>query len=74
MTLPKPKPCLRPNHLRLSFPTNRMMPNSFSMPLSHGGGVPVIPPRSNRKTLRDYDKHLYHERHRAKCFMNKIKH
>lgn len=37
------------------------------------GAVPVIPPRSNRKTPRDYDKHLYRERHLVECFMNKIK-
>lgn len=37
------------------------------------GAVPVIPPRSNRKTPRDYDKQLYRERHLAECFMSKIK-
>ena len=35
---------------------------------------PVIPPRSNRKKLRNYDKHLYKERHLVECFFNKIKH
>jgi transposase len=34
----------------------------------------VIPPRSNRKQQRDYDKHLYKERHLVECFINKIKH
>lgn len=34
----------------------------------------VIPPRSNRKNLREYDKHLYKERHLVECFFNKIKH
>jgi transposase len=38
------------------------------------GAVPVIPPRSNRKSLRDYDEHLYQERHLVECFINKIKH
>ena len=38
------------------------------------GAEPVIPPRANRQTPRDYDKHLYRERHLAECFMNKIKH
>ena len=38
------------------------------------GAVPVIPPRSNRKELREYDKHLYRERHLVECFFNKIKH
>lgn len=35
---------------------------------------PVIPPRSNRKNPRDYDQHLYKERHLVECFFNKIKH
>ena len=34
----------------------------------------VIPPRSNRKEPREYDKHLYKERHLVECFINKIKH
>ena len=34
----------------------------------------VIPPRKNRKEQRDYDKHLYKERHFVECFFNKIKH
>lgn len=34
----------------------------------------VIPPRSNRREQRDYDKHLYKERHLVECFINKIKH
>ena len=38
------------------------------------GAVPVIPPRSNRKVSRQYDKHLYRERHLVECFINKIKH
>ena len=38
------------------------------------GAIPVIPPRSNRKTPRKYDEHLYRERHLVECFINKIKH
>jgi transposase len=38
------------------------------------GATPVIPPRSNRKDLRDYDEYLYQERHLVECFINKIKH
>jgi transposase len=34
----------------------------------------VIPPRKNRKEPRDYDLHLYKERHLVECFINKIKH
>ena len=38
------------------------------------GAIPVIPPRSNRKELREYDKHRYRERHLVECFIGKIKH
>jgi transposase len=38
------------------------------------GRIPVIPPKKNRKQPREYDKHLYKERHLVECFMNKIKH
>ena len=34
----------------------------------------VIPPRSNRKEQREYDRHLYRERHLVECFIGKIKH
>lgn len=34
----------------------------------------VIPPRKNRKEPRNYDLHLYKERHLVECFINKIKH
>ena len=34
----------------------------------------VIPPRKNRKQSREYDKHLYKERHLVECYFNKIKH
>jgi transposase len=34
----------------------------------------VIPPRKNRKEPREYDHHLYQERHLIECFFNKIKH
>lgn len=36
--------------------------------------VAMIPPRSNRKQKRAYDKHTYKERHLIECFFNKIKH
>jgi len=38
------------------------------------GAIAVIPPRSNRKSPRSYDAHLYRERHLVECFMGKIKH
>lgn len=31
----------------------------------HQGMQPVIPPRKNRKAQREYDKHLYRQRHRV---------
>lgn len=34
----------------------------------------VIPPRKNRRERREYDEHLYRERHLVECFINKIKH
>jgi transposase len=34
----------------------------------------VIPPRANHLEQREYDKHLYKERHLVECFINKIKH
>jgi transposase len=33
----------------------------------------VIPSRRNRTEPRDYDAHLYRERHLIECFINKIK-
>ena len=33
----------------------------------------VIPPRINRKTLSDYDKHIYKERHLIECLFIKSK-
>ncbi len=33
----------------------------------------VIPSRKNRTEPRDYDAHLYRERHLVECFINKIK-
>ena len=48
--------------------------NAFIEQLNTQNCQPVIPPRSNRKTPRDYDAHLYKERHLIECFFNKIKH
>jgi transposase len=33
----------------------------------------VIPPKKNRLVQREYDRHLYRERHLIECFINKIK-
>ena len=37
------------------------------------GIEPVIPPKKNRLVQREYDRHLYRERHLIECFINKIK-
>jgi transposase len=36
--------------------------------------IAVIPPKKNRKHQRDYDQHVYKERHLIECFFGKIKH
>jgi transposase len=33
----------------------------------------VVPPKKNRLVQREYDRHLYRERHLIECFINKIK-
>jgi transposase len=47
--------------------------DTFMQVVHERGAVPVIPPRSNRKTPREYDAHLYKERHLVECFINKLK-
>jgi transposase len=46
----------------------------FIKALIAAGVEAVIPPRVNRKEQREYDAHLYRERHLVECFINKIKH
>ena len=38
------------------------------------GAEAVIPPRSNRRTPRDYDKYLYRERNNIERMYGKLKH
>ena len=42
--------------------------------IENQGAIAVIPPRKNRRETREYDKHLYKERHSVECFIGKIKH
>ena len=42
--------------------------------LTEAGLVAVISAQANRKEPRDYDTHLYRERHVVECFIGKIKH
>ena len=37
------------------------------------GIAAVIPPKKNRLVQREYDRHLYRERHLIECFIGKIK-
>lgn len=41
--------------------------------LKQQGIIPVIPPKANRKEPREYDKHIYKERHLVECFIGKLK-
>ena len=42
--------------------------------VSARGAAAVIPPRRNRRQPREYDQHIYKERHLIECFFGKIKH
>ena len=46
---------------------------AFVESITRMGAVSVIPPRVNRRDSRPYDVHLYRERHRIECFINKMK-
>ncbi|MEJ2528377.1 MAG: IS5 family transposase [Sulfurovaceae bacterium] len=41
--------------------------------LKRQGIIPVIPPKSNRKEMREYNKYIYKERHLVECFISKLK-
>ena len=47
--------------------------DAFVAAIGVGGAEAVIPPKANRKTKREYDKHLYKERNLAERFINWIK-
>lgn len=47
--------------------------NPLIKQLAAQGCQAFISPRSNRKTPREYDTHLYKESHLVECFFNKIK-
>jgi transposase len=46
---------------------------SFLSTIEEFGAIAVIPPSKNRREGREYDKHLYKERHLVECFIGKIK-
>ena len=48
--------------------------NAFLEIIESSGAKPVIPAHPRRIGKREYDKHLYKERHLVECFIGKIKH
>jgi transposase len=42
-------------------------------PLTEAGKTVVIPPKSNRKTPRDFDRHIYKARHLIENFFARLK-
>jgi len=48
--------------------------NAFVQDLEEKGCRPVIPSKRNRKYPRNYDEHIYKERHLIERFFGKIKH
>lgn len=46
----------------------------FVATITASGAVPVIPPRSNRLTPRQFDQHLYRARNLIERFFSRIKH
>jgi transposase len=47
--------------------------NHFVATIETAGAVPVIPPRSNRLTPREFDRHLYRARNLIERFFARIK-
>lgn len=47
--------------------------DQFLQIITESGAVAVIPPSSRRIDQRNYDKHLYRERHLVECIIGKIK-
>jgi transposase len=48
--------------------------DTFICNIENKGCLTVIPPKRNRRTLRQFDEHIYKERHLIECFFGKIKH
>lgn len=47
--------------------------DAFVSAVNGSGATPVIPPKSNRKTPREYDKAIYKERNLVERFFQKLK-
>ena len=48
--------------------------NALVQVIEERRSVAVIPPKKNRQIQREYDMHVYKERHLIECFFGKIKH
>ena len=48
--------------------------NSLITVIEEQKSTAVIPAKKNRKARREYDSHIYKERHLIECFFGKIKH
>ena len=48
--------------------------DAFIIAIETGEAIAVIPPRKNRTTQREYDKHLYRERNLVERVFQKLKH
>lgn len=48
--------------------------NAFLANIANQKSISIIPSKKNRKVQREYDKHIYKERHLIECFFGKIKH
>ena len=48
--------------------------DAFVATVTARGATAVIPPRRHRRQPREYDRHIYKERHLIECFFGKIKH
>jgi transposase len=51
----------------------RLMGGSDAAPLAAAGNMAVIPPRTNRRSPRDFDRHRYMARHLIENFFAKLK-
>ncbi len=47
--------------------------NDFVEYMENNQGTAIIPSRKNSLNPRDYDSHIYKERHLVECFFNKLK-
>ena len=47
--------------------------DKFINSIGQKGCRAIIPPRKNRKNLRDYDKDIYKDQYLIECFFSKIK-